>query len=63
MRVKGSKDQISGKQLKPIELTTYKGLVRIIVPSIWGGWNSVDLTRKEVRRLASALLKFDKTLE
>lgn len=70
MKVKRSKDFVSGAKLKPITIEPHylepKRVLRVEVPNrfMYGtGSSSIAITKKEARRLASALLEFTKTLE
>ena len=70
MKVKRSKDLISGAKLEPMTIEPYyvdpKNIIQIKVPNRYSygrGYSSVAITKKEARRLASALLEFTKSLE
>lgn len=63
MKVKRSKNLKSGGRPDPISIQNWNGLVEVSVPNIWGGRNSLEFTKKEARRLASALLKYTESMK
>lgn len=66
MRVKRSKSP-SGKKPIAMDIEPYWkdiSLIQIRVPnSGWNGYSSIEITKKEARRLASALLEYTKSME
>lgn len=70
MEVKRSKDLISGAKLNPIIIQPYyvdpKNVLEIKVPRRFAsgrGYSSIEITKKEARRLASALLKYTESMK
>lgn len=69
MQVKRSKDLVSGVKLRPISLEVWERdpkMVRISVPNRFStgrGTSSIELTKKEARRVASAILEMSKLME
>lgn len=70
MKVKRSKDLISGAKLEPITIDPYyvdpKNVIQVRVPNRYScgrAYVSMVITKKEARRLASALLEYTKSME
>lgn len=70
MKVKRSKDVVSGVKLKPMTIESYyidpKNYLQVKVPNRFnygGGSSSIAISKKEARRLASALLKYTESMK
>jgi hypothetical protein len=64
VRLKRSKHPITGKRLGAMSIAPHwktPELFEVKVPAEWGS-NSIVITKKEARRLASALLKLSNQL-
>lgn len=63
MRVKRSKDLESGKKPDPMIIDLYRGKIEVRAPNKFNGYGHLLLTKKEARRLASALLKYTESMK
>lgn len=70
MKVKRSKDLVGGVKLEPITISSFyldpEGSLEVKVPNRYAGgrgYSSMAFTKKEARRLASALLKYTESMK